>query len=184
MRKSFQELQRTTNNHIAPHFNGIYVKDVTASDCQALLNKILAEGKGRISEDVKNLMTWIFETAVADKILLSNPMNSVQIPKHRRKNGKQILVDIMYAYLSNPPKDRYDYIIRFIAYTGIRPCEIAKFENGFVTIKNAKQKPNRGTHLQNYTDTFRPCHLHRRNKKISQYKSHGAWTSLQEKISA
>lgn len=142
--KAFKNYKRTTNNHIAPHFNGIYVKDVTASDCQALLNKILAEGKGRISEDVKNLMTWIFETAVADKILLSNPMNSVQIPKHRRKNGKQILVDIMYAYLSNPPKDRYDYIIRFIAYTGIRPCEIAsaKFENGFVTIKNAKQKPN------------------------------------------
>lgn len=144
-KKAFVNYQRITNNHIVAYFKGIDIKDVTASDCQNLLRNILNKGTGRIAEDVQNLLRWIFDAAVADKIISVTPMRTVQIPKHIRKKGKQIPALLIHPYLSNEPQNRYDYIIRLIIFTGLRPIEIqsAVFEDGFITVKNAKQKADK-----------------------------------------
>lgn len=142
-------------NHIAPHFDGVLISQVTATMCQQLLNKVLQEGKGRLAEDLNSLLKWICEAALSDGILTVNPMGNVKIPKHFRAEGKQIPVQIMAQYLAKSPENRSDYCIWLITYSGIRPCELKTviFDNGFMTIKNAKQSRNKKS-------TFRRIPIH------------------------
>lgn len=119
------------------------IRDVTASDCQRILRDLREEGKKRTAEEVRNLLSWIFDAAVSDKLISASPMQSVKIPKHRRTVGKCIPLALMQALLAEPTC-RYDYLIWLMAYTGMRPVEIksAVFEGEFVTIKNGKTDVN------------------------------------------
>lgn len=143
-KQSYKNYRTIIRNHIASYFDGVHIKDVTASACQKLLNNLLAIKKFRTAEDVKNLLSWICGAAAGDKILSSNPMENVKIPKHEREHGKQIPVQIMRAYLSVPPQNHYDCCMRLMSYTGVRPCELRtiRFEDGFAIVKDAKKSPN------------------------------------------
>ena len=142
----FKNYESQIRRHIAPHFDGVLISQVTATMCQQLLNKVLQDGKGRLAEDLNSLLKWICEV---------NPMANVKIPKHFRNEGKQIPVQIMADYLAKPPQNRSDFCIWLITYSGIRPCELKTiiFENGFMTIKNAKQSKNK-------KPTFRRIPIH------------------------
>lgn len=120
------------------------IKSVTATDCQTILKGLRDEGKGRTAEDVNNLFDWIFEAAISDGLISVSPMQAVKIPRHRRKPGKCIPIPIMKLLLADKPKSRYEYLMWFMAYTGMRPFEIqsSQFEADFVTIQNAKEDPN------------------------------------------
>ena len=137
--KTYEHYLRLTKSYVIGTLGEKKICDVTASDCQKLLHKIVADGKGRTSEDVKNLMTWIFDGAAADKLIPVSPMKTVKIPKHRRVQGQCIPKNILSAVLGEPTC-RYDYLILFMLYTGVRPAEIQslKIKDGFVTVKNAK----------------------------------------------
>lgn len=113
--------------------------DVTASDCQKILRNLREESKKRTAEEVNSLLTWIFSSAVSDKLIPFSPMASVKIPKHRRTTGKCLPKELMRTLLVRP-ESRYDYLIWLVAYTGMRPIEIksAVFDEDFVTIMNAK----------------------------------------------
>ena len=130
------------------------IKNVTATDCQTILKGLRDEGKGRTAEDVNNLFDWIFKAAISDGLISVSPMQAVKIPRHRRKPGKCIPIEIMREFLSEP-KMRYDYLIMLMSYTGMRPYEIQSsvFEADFVTIQNAKEDPNDAP-------TFRRIPLH------------------------
>ena len=119
------------------------IRDVTASDCQRILRDLREEGKKRTAEEVCNLLSWIFDAAVSDKLISASPMQSVKIPKHRRTVGKCLPLPLMQELLA-APTCRYDYLIWLVAYTGMRPVEIksAVFEGDFVTIKNGKTDVN------------------------------------------
>lgn len=142
--RAYNNYTNIIKNHIVTNFQDKTVAEVTATDCQSLLNGLLSEGKGRIAEDVKNLLKWSLSAAVTDNIIAVNPMNSVEIPKHFRKHGEQINAYIIKKYLESPIKNKYDYCFRFLLFTGLRPCELKSivFENNFITVKDAKKKKN------------------------------------------
>ncbi len=153
--RAYRGYENVVKNHIATAFGDSGLDEITATDCQRLLNKLREEGKKRTAESVHSLLNWIFAAAVADKYITHNPMLSVKIPKHRRTSGNQIPREIVAEFLRNPPKRKYDALLRFMLFTGIRPCEIesAVFEGDFVTIKNAKQRAGEDA-------TFRRIPLH------------------------
>ena len=153
--RAYRGYENVIKNHIAPTFGGRGIDEITATDCQQLLNRLRDDGKKRTAESVRSLLNWIFAAAVMDKYINQNPMLAVKIPKHRRDHGQQIPREIVREFLSNPPKRKYDALLRFLLFTGIRPCEIASavFDGDFVTIKNAKQRPGEDP-------TFRRIPLH------------------------
>ena len=137
--KTFKNYENVNRLHIAGRLGDKLIRDVTASDCHVILRELRDAGKKRTAEEVRNLLNWIFDAAISDKLITANPMEHVKIPKHKRTPGKCIPYDTVRELVAEPTS-RYDYLIMFVAYTGVRPIEIksAVFEGDFVTIMNAK----------------------------------------------
>ena len=141
--KHFSNLCGIVKRHIARFFGERLMKDITATDCQRLLNELSEQGKGRTVEEVKNLLSWICAAAVADKILSADVMAHAQTLPHCRTAGKSIPREYVRAFLAREPKDKAEVCLRFLVYTGARPCELSALtfdEKGFVSIKTAKKK--------------------------------------------
>lgn len=141
--KHFSNLCGIVRRHIARFFGQTLMRDLTATDCQQLLNELSEQGKGRTVEEVKNLLSWICAAAVADRILPADVMAYVQTLPHRRTVGKSIPREYVRAFLEHDPKDRAEICLRLLVYTGMRPCELSALtfdEKGFVSIATAKRK--------------------------------------------
>lgn len=141
--KHFSNLCGIVRRHVARFFGETLMRDITATDCQKLLNELSEQGKGRTVEEVKNLLSWICAAAVADRILPADVMAHVQTLPHRRTVGKSIPREYVRAFLAREPQDRAELCLRLLIYTGMRPCELSAltFDNvGFVSITTAKRK--------------------------------------------
>ncbi len=141
--KHFSNLCGIVRRHVARFFGETLMRDITATDCQKLLNELSEQGKGRTVEEVKNLLSWICAAAVADRILPADVMAHVQTLPHRRTVGKSIPREYVRAFLARAPQDRAELCLRLLIYTGMRPCELTAltFDNvGFVSITTAKRK--------------------------------------------
>lgn len=141
--KHFSNLCGIVRRHIARFFGETLMRDLTATDCQQLLNELSEQGKGRTVEEIKNLLSWICAAAVADRILPADVMSRVQTLPHRRTAGKSIPREYVRAFLQREPQDRAELCLRLLVYTGMRPCELSALtfdEKGFVAIATAKRK--------------------------------------------
>ncbi len=141
--KHFSNLCGIVRRHVARFFGETLMRDITATDCQKLLNELSEQGKGRTVEEVKNLLSWICAAAVADRILPADVMVHVQTLPHRRTVGKSIPREYVRAFLNRKPQNRAELCLRLLIYTGMRPCELSAltFDNvGFVSITTAKRK--------------------------------------------
>lgn len=142
-KRYYVNLQGIVRRHVARFFGGKLMRDITATDCQKLLNELSEQGKGRTVEEVKNLLSWICAAAVADRILPADVMAHVQTLPHRRTAGKSIPREYVRAFLDHTPQNRAELCLRLLLYTGMRPCELSAltFDGaGFVTITTAKRK--------------------------------------------
>jgi integrase len=143
--KAYNNYCGIVKRHIVPHFTNKLITEITASSCQALLNKIIEEGKYRTSEDINNLLKWISLAAVCDGYFIKSPMETVVVLKYARQNGKCIPLELMREKVLIEPKEKYDYLIWFAAYVGLRPCEHkqVQFESdNFIIIENGKRRKN------------------------------------------
>lgn len=141
--KHFSNLCGLVRRHIARFFGETLMRNITATDCQKLLNELSEQGKGRTVEEIKNLLSWICAAAVADRILPADVMAHVQTLPHRRTVGKSIPREYIRAFLAHAPKDRAELCLRLLIYTGMRPCELSAltFDNDdFISITTAKRK--------------------------------------------
>ena len=141
--KHYSNLCGIVRRHIARFFGNMLMRDITATDCQKLLNQLTNEGKGRTVEEVKNLLSWICAAAVADRILPADVMTHIQTVPHRRTVGKTIPREYIRAFLLRTPQNRAELCIRLLIYTGMRPCEVSAFtfdDKGFISITTAKRK--------------------------------------------
>ena len=141
--KHFSNLCGIVRRHIARFFGSTLMKDITATDCQTLLNELAEQGKGRTVEDLESILSWICSAAVADRILPADVMAHIQTIPHKRIPGKVIPREYIRAFLSQTPKERAEFCLHFLIYTGARPCELSSLifdDKGFVSIKTAKKK--------------------------------------------
>lgn len=138
--KAYYNYIRISKKHIFPQIGEKNVTEITASDCQRVLNVIKEKGLGRTGEDVNSILRWTCSAALADGLLSVNPMTNTKILKHYRKNGKQIPAAAVREYLSQEPRESYDYLIRLLFFTGLRPAEIKSLtlDGEFFVVKNAK----------------------------------------------
>lgn len=141
--KHFSNLCGIVRRHIARFFGKTLMKDITATDCQKLLNELTEQGKGRTVEELESILSWICSAAVADRILPADVMTQIQTIPHKRIPGKVIPREYIRAFLSQQPTTRAEFCLYFLVYTGARPCELSSLifdDKGFVSIKTAKKK--------------------------------------------
>lgn len=141
--KHYSNLRGIARRHIERFFGSTLMRNITASECQKLLNELSGQGKGRTVEEVESILSWICAAAVADRILPADVMAQVQTLPHRRTVGKSIPREYIRAFLAHAPQTRAELCLRLLIYTGMRPCELAQLtfdEKGFVSILSAKKK--------------------------------------------
>lgn len=145
-RKVTQSTHRTAlsqfKNHLSPHFKSTPLKNITPKQCQELIDKIEATGKGRTVDEVCSLLNMIFKAAMKHAILQHNPMDMVFHQKHDREHGKALTKDEEKKLLAETTGTPYQLMFAVGLYTGMRPNEYytAKVEGNFIIANNSKRK--------------------------------------------
>lgn len=137
---TYNLLHRRMTAYIFPVLGELKIKSISPLKCQALLNGILAEGKGRTAEDVKFILGEIFRAAVGEKLIADNPMQFVKIPKHQRQNGSALSRQEITEFIEACKKSPYQRLFMLYLYTGIRRNELhgAKIDENFITVACGK----------------------------------------------
>ena len=141
--KHYSNLCAIVRRHISRFFGDKLMRNITATDCQMLLNELSEQGKGRTVEEVKNILSWICSAAVADRILSADVTAQLQTIPHRRTIGKSIPREYIRNFLAHEPQSRAELCLRLLVYTGMRPCELSALtfeDTGFISIVTAKRK--------------------------------------------
>lgn len=126
----------------APYANATF-HELTPMKLQKDLSE-LRERSGRNYEDIRILLNGIFKYAIANGILLRNPLDAVFIAPHERTTGQALTYDAEKTFLNAIGGSSYESAYLIMLYTGCRPCEYASFsvntEEDTITIANGKLK--------------------------------------------
>jgi len=145
--ESFKSYEGAYRNHILPELQGKYMKDIKQIDIQMLFNKMLEKNVLRVAEYAKTLLTGIFDTALANKIISETPMQCLIIPKHTRKHGKALTLVEEQKLVTEIKGRKYELACLLMLYMGGRKVEVLQldessfdFENNLIKCHNAKVK--------------------------------------------
>ncbi len=127
--------------HIFPHFGEIPLRSITPQHCQILLDKLLAEGKGKTVDEIYSFLNGFFKFAISHNLLRQNPLCSVYHEQHERTHGKALSME-EEAFLLATGKEPYRFCFAVALYTGMRPCEYKTLrrEGNILICVNAKRK--------------------------------------------
>lgn len=130
------------NNYIKPRFNEMFIKKITPKDCQALLDEIAADGKGKTVDEVHSLLNIIFKMAIRHDVIEKNPLDIVFHVSHERKHGKALTKEEENAFIKAINGSHWRVAYALALYTGLRPNELktAKIDGEFVIAINSKRK--------------------------------------------
>ena len=153
-------------NIILPKFGKMRIADIKPILIQGFLDKE-NEKAPRQCEDVKMLLSNIFDYAVNNGILERNPIKAVFIPKHERVTGQALTYEEERRFVAEIKNSKYENVFLKMLYSGIRPTE-ASFVNedlatNTLTIKNAKLK----SYQKNYYRTIPIFPLYKRTLNLS-----------------
>ena len=129
-------------NHLQPCFGNMQLKKITPKNCQILLDKLEADGKGKTAEDLFTILNLIFKAAVKHGLIPNNPMDMVFHQKHERKHGKALTKAEERLLLEKTADTPYQLMFAIALYTGLRPNEYktARIEDNFIVANNSKRK--------------------------------------------
>ena len=129
-------------NHLQPCFGNMQLKKITPKNCQILLDKLEADGKGKTAEDLFTILNLIFKAAVKHGLIPNNPMDMVFHQKHEREHGKALTKAEERLLLEKTADTPYQLMFAIALYTGLRPNEYktARIEDNFIVANNSKRK--------------------------------------------
>lgn len=130
--------------HIFPKFGNKRLRDIKPLDVQKLLNGIEQKGSPRSAIKVYILLKALFDFALAEDLIIRNPMTIIKKPQHEVKHGQAFTVEEEKAFIakciaSNSPC-KYAYIL--MLFTGIRRSELpsVQFDSQWITVITGKTR--------------------------------------------
>ena len=130
--------------NIFPAFIGRKIDELKQSDCQALINAYVEQGKNRTATKIYQTLKAVFEFAVGEELIERSPMRLLKPPRYEEQNGcalnreeERKLVELLNA---SKCADEIKSALLFLLYTGIRRSELAsaRIEGGFVSVVCSK----------------------------------------------
>ena len=79
---TYKEYVQTVRAYIIPKFNKRTIESVQAFEIQEMLNEITESGRNRTAKKIYQLLSPLFEYAVADGIITLNPMAKVRLARY------------------------------------------------------------------------------------------------------
>lgn len=132
----------TYNVHIKPYFAGVKLKEITPLVIQPLFNSLDQRGITRGSALTKLLLVQIFDAAAGERLISSNPMNSVHVLQYETNKGTALSYKEEAEFLEKLNGNPYRLAMAFLLYTGVRRSELPtlQIKDGFAIVQNSKRK--------------------------------------------
>ena len=128
--------------HILPAIGRKTFRQITPSDCEALLRKLKDEGKGKTADEVHSIMSIVFKGAIAHGLIERNPLAIVPHVQHKTKHGKALSDAELEALFARIKDTHFETVFALALFTGLRPNELktATVNEGMIVAVNSKQK--------------------------------------------
>lgn len=142
---TYASYMQTFKRCIKPTVGEKDLKRISAFELQSLINEYVEEEKFRTAKAIYQLLSSVFDYAVADGKIRISPMRKVQYAVYEQNKGSALtkaeekaLVDRFAA----APDDLTMQAFVFVLYTGLRRSELktAVLEDGFVTVTTSKTR--------------------------------------------
>ena len=141
---TYKDYVQTVKTNIKPAFQDRTLESLTYSELQAFITKYQDNGKNRTAKKIYQLLSSLFDAAVADRLVPISPMLKVKLAHYETESGvpftreeeRQLLED----FKREPTLYRQAFV--FMLYTGVRRAELASVvvENGWIHLVTAKQR--------------------------------------------
>ena len=132
------------NVHIRPAFEGRTLSSIKYAELQKFILDYEEDGKNRTAKKIYQLLTTLFEYAVADRIIPISPMLKVKLSPYEQESGQPLTREEEYALVEDFKREPtlYKQAFVFLLYTGLRRSELASVtvSDGWVTLISAKQR--------------------------------------------
>ena len=141
---TFKDYMQNTRAYVVPEFSGRKIDSVRHFELQTFINGFVEKENFRTAKKLYQLLSAVFDYAVADEVLPRSPMAKVKMPHYEQLHGvplsraeEKILLDCLH-------KDPAPYIQAFVfmLYTGIRRSELASVQiaDGWIRLTTSKQR--------------------------------------------
>ena len=135
---------QSVNLYILPKFEKRALSSVQYNELQTMLTQMSESGKNRTAKKIYQLLSALFEHAVADGVITLNPMAKVKLVRYEQKHGVPLTIEEEFAVLQEIKRNPtiYNQAFAFIMYTGLRRAELASvvIDSKWITLTTAKQR--------------------------------------------
>jgi len=141
---TYKEYMQTVRAYIVPKFEKRTIESIQSFELQEILNEMSENGKNRTSKKIYQLLSPLFEYAVADGIITLNPMAKVKLVRYEQKHGVPLTKDeelCLIKAMKEKPSIYYQAYV-FMMYTGLRRSELASvvIDDNWITLTTGKQR--------------------------------------------
>ncbi len=155
--ETYKAYKSVYKNHIEPVFGKRAIKSILPMDLQPYFDDLFSRHE-KSCEDSKIILNGVFDYAVANRLIPSNPMQGVIVNKHYRKTGKALTAEQITTFkkemLKNGP---FGLAYLIIIYSGVRGHELNsidfQWDRGVFVVNNAKLKRGQKTNPDNLKRT-------------------------------
>ena len=129
-------------NHIFPALGKYELKKITPNLCQDLIDGLMEKGYGKTADEVRSLLSIIFQGAIAHGLIERNPLDVVLFLGYQQESGSALTKKEEQELLSAIKGSPLELIYALALYTGLRPNELgkARIEGQFIIAVNSKRK--------------------------------------------
>lgn len=135
---------QTINAYLLPKFKNRTIESIQYFELQNMLTEISESGRNCTAKKIYQILSPLFEYAVADGIILRSPMAKVKLARYEQTHGVPLTREEEFTLLQeiklNPTI--YNQAYAFIMYTGLRRSELASVEidGEWINLITAKQR--------------------------------------------
>ena len=135
---------QSVNLYILPKFERRALSSIQYNELQTMITQMSESGKNRTAKKIYQLLSALFEHAVADGVITLNPMAKVKLARYEQKHGVPLTIQEEYSVLQEIKRNptTYNQAFAFIMYTGLRRAELASvvIDGEWITLTTAKQR--------------------------------------------
>lgn len=122
---------------ISPAIGKMQLKDVKPIHCQNILNSMSGKSRTHISK-VRQLLYQIFEMALENNLVFSNPAKRLKSPKAESGTHRAITDAERQTLLAVCDTNKYGLWAKLMLYCGARPSETGRIQIRHIDLKNKK----------------------------------------------
>lgn len=139
----YRTLKSNYDNHVRDKIGDMKLSYITPMMLQTFFEELTSYST-RIAEDIKTLLNQIFEYAVGNGFIKTNPMRAVIVKRHERNTGRALTREEIASFKQKIAGSEYETAFLIFLYTGARNSEYNSITFNFaektVTVRNAKQR--------------------------------------------